>query len=88
MQHNHALLETVLPAARSFKEKLRGVSDFQAFETAEKDRGLERLAPLLVAARKFGVFHNAPIGHTHLHPFIRKIIAPEARFIWVNRDSK
>jgi hypothetical protein len=88
MQHNHALLRTTLPAARYYRKKLRGVSDFRAFEAAEKDKVLKRFAPLVVAARQFDVFHDAPMGHTHLHPFVRKIIAPEARFIWVNRDSE
>jgi hypothetical protein len=45
-------------------------------------RALADLTPQLA---RFDIYSDAPFGHTHLHPFARKAIAPKARFIWVNR---
>jgi hypothetical protein len=88
MQHDGALLQQLQPAARRFKKQLEDVHDFRAFEAAKKDKVLQQFKPLVAKAARFDIFHDAPMGHTHLHPFIRKIIAPEARFIWVNRDTE
>lgn len=37
---------------------------------------------------KYDVFADAPLGHVHLHPFVRKAIAPQGKFIWVNRPEE
>lgn len=88
MQHDGALMKALKPAMREYRKKMKDVGDFRAFEAAEKDMVLERFRPLVVRAGRYDIFQDAPMGHTHLHPFIRKIIAPEARFIWVNRDTE
>ncbi|SPF78700.1 hypothetical protein ALP8811_02630 [Aliiroseovarius pelagivivens] len=88
MQHDGALLKATKPAARRYRKQLAGARDFRAFEAAKKDKVLEQFKPLVAKAARYDIFHDAPMGHTHLHPFIRKIIAPEARFIWVNRDPE
>lgn len=88
MQHDGALLKEIKPAARRFRKQLQGTPDFRAFEAAHKDEVLEQLKPLVAKAAAYDIFHDAPMGHTHMHPFLRKIIAPEARFIWVNRDAE
>lgn len=43
------------------------------------------LAALIPNLARFDIYSDAPFGHTHLHPFARKAIAPKAKFIWVNR---
>ena len=59
---------------------------FRKFEQTHGDRVRADLAGLVKKVGPYDVFHDAPFGHTHLHPFVRKALAPEARFIWVNRD--
>ena len=50
-----------------------------------KDEVRRQLAGLIPHLNRFDIYSDAPFGHTHLHPFARKAIAPKARFIWVNR---
>lgn len=88
MQHDGALLREIKPAAQHYRKMLKKARDFHAFETAEKNNVLKAFKPLISSAVRYDIFHDAPMGHAHLHPFIRKIIAPEARFIWVNRDAE
>jgi hypothetical protein len=45
----------------------------------------QTLSGLTRRLARFDIYSDAPFGHTHLHPFARKAIAPQARFIWVNR---
>ncbi|WP_424941100.1 sulfotransferase [Aliiroseovarius sp. S253] len=88
MPHDGALMKALKPTLRHYRKQTRNVQDFRSFEAAEKGKILEHFKPLVAKAARHDIFHDAPMGHTHLHPFIRKIIAPEARFIWVNRDSE
>lgn len=41
---------------------------------------------LIEAIREFDVFSDAPFGHIHIHPAVRKVLMPNAKFIWVNRE--
>ena len=59
--------------------------DFAAFAAARGATLRAELAPLAADLAGFDVFSDAPVGHGHLHPFVWKILAPEARFIWVAR---
>ncbi|MEM8633374.1 MAG: sulfotransferase [Pseudomonadota bacterium] len=38
------------------------------------------------ALNQFDIFADAPFGHGYIHPLVIRALAPEARFIWVNRD--
>lgn len=59
---------------------------FKAFRAEHSQHIRTKLQPIVHAISPFDVFQDAPFGHTHLHPFVRKILAPRAKFIWVNRD--
>lgn len=61
---------------------------FRKFESDHGERVRADLADLVKKVAPYDVFPDAPFGHTHLHPFVRKALAPEARFIWVNRDRR
>ncbi|MCK0141032.1 sulfotransferase [Aliiroseovarius sp. F20344] len=88
MPHDGALLKSIRPAASYYRKALGNGMDFHSFEAAERNKLLEKFQPLVAKAARYDIFHDAPMGHAHLHPFIRKILAPEARFIWVNRDAE
>lgn len=60
-------------------------SDFKAFHENSAEGLRADLAPLVAEMAPFDVFSDAPVGHGHLHPFIWKVLAPQARFIWVSR---
>jgi len=59
--------------------------DWIASHGAAARAALRGLMPVLT---RYDVFHDAPFGHGHIHPFILKAMAPGARFIWVNRPRK
>jgi len=81
----------VLRAWRSEIKRLNALadkaSDFAWFQSKRGARVLDTLAGLVETVAPFDVFHDAPMGHAHIHPFVRKIMAPKARFIWVNREA-
>ncbi|MCR8726827.1 sulfotransferase [Frigidibacter sp. ROC022] len=60
-----------------------GARDFLARHGDEVRREMRRMTAALA---RFDVFSDAPFGHTMIHPFLRKAVAPKARFIWLNRD--
>jgi len=34
----------------------------------------------------YSIFSDYPIGHTFIHPFVKKILFPNSKFIWIDRD--
>lgn len=44
------------------------------------------LAPLSKRVAKYDIFTKGPFGQTSLHPYTRKAVAPQAKFIWLTRD--
>jgi len=32
------------------------------------------------------IFSDYPIGHTFIHPFVKKILFPNSKFIWIDRE--
>lgn len=59
------------------------------FSILERDLG-DRIRALLGEFTRtlssFDVFSDAPLGHTVMDPFVKRLIAPAAKFIWINRD--
>lgn len=62
--------------------------DFFEFEASYGQRVKRDLGPLVRVIKRYDIFHDAPFGHAHIHPFVRKVLAPKAHFIWVNREPK
>ncbi len=85
MTHNAKLFQKVRPLFRDFNARAVESASFRAFA---RDHGAEAravFADLLVEISAFDVFHDAPIGHGQMHVFLCKVLAPQARFIWVRR---
>ncbi len=87
MGHDRDLLRAIRPELRDLNRAALQASSFRAFA---RDHGAEvrtRMAGLVRAIAPYEIFHDAPFGHGQMHVFLRKVLAPEARFIWVNRDE-
>lgn len=87
MGHDRELLRAIRPALRDLNRTAMKSASFRAFD---RDHGAEvrdRLADLVLAISPYEIFHDAPFGHGQMHVFLRKVLAPQARFIWVNRDE-
>lgn len=86
MPFNGALLREWRPAIRKANDLARVSKGFLDFSQQYGSVTREGLGGLIEALAPYDVFHDAPFGHTHIHPFVRKVLAPEAKFIWMNRD--
>ena len=56
------------------------------FET-HVDEVRQVMAGVMPDVSPYDLFSDAPLGHVHLHPFVRRAIAPDSKFIWVHRDE-
>ncbi|CUH82614.1 sulfotransferase [Tropicibacter naphthalenivorans] len=88
MKHNRVLLQKIQPALRDLQKLADKSQGFRAFHAEHADRVKDELAELVSCIAPYDVFQDAPFGHTQIHPFIRKVLAPQARFIWINRARK
>lgn len=86
MAYAGPLLAQMRPRIGPLNRLAQASDGFRDFAAAHGDRVVADLADLVTGVAPYDVFHDAPFGHTHIHPFLRKVLAPEARFIWVNRD--
>lgn len=86
MPYDRALMRSILPQLRDLNRLAHGAPGFRAFHRMYGTHVRESFAPVLPAIAPYDVFHDAPFGHVHMHVFIRRILAPQARFIWVNRE--
>jgi hypothetical protein len=85
MGYRPRLLQKNRMLFREMNDEVEGVANLGAWIAASSAMVRDRLAPLAKAIQPFDVFSDAPYGHTHIHPAIRKALTPGARFIWVNR---
>lgn len=51
------------------------------------DRVRQILSGLTPRVAPYDIFASAPFGQTYLHPYVRKAVAPQARFIWLARNK-
>jgi len=85
MRYNSALLarfKTEIDAVNTLAKTAKSV---RQFEHAHMQEVREKLAGLTQECAVFDIFSDAPFGHAHIHPFVRSVLAPDARFIWINR---
>jgi hypothetical protein len=66
---------------------LESSASFEAFELNFGAEMVDVFSDLIHAMQGFDIFHDAPVGHSHIHPFILKVLVPKARFIWVKRPK-
>jgi hypothetical protein len=79
---------------REYRHLIKAVNTLARGTTSARDfldnRGEDvrvLMADFTPHVQKFDVFSDAPLGHVHIHPFVRKAIAPQGKFIWVHRDE-
>jgi hypothetical protein len=87
MEYDAPLLEKFQPLIRDLNLLANGADGFADFRDHYAKTMRTRLAGLVQAVAPFDIFDDAPFGHAHVHPFIRKVLAPEARFVWINRAA-
>ncbi len=85
MGHRPRLLQKNRSLFHEMNNEVEGVVNLGAWIAASSALVHDRLAALADAIQPFDVFSDAPYGHAHIHPAIRKALTPGARFIWVNR---
>lgn len=86
MPYRPQILKDHKAAIRRYNRAAETAESWAAFEAEHGAAALADLAGFTRAVSAWDVFPDAPMGHTHLHPFLRKLIAPRAKFIWLNRD--
>ncbi|SLN69068.1 sulfotransferase [Roseisalinus antarcticus] len=86
MPYRGDLLKTYRPAFRPLNWTANQAPSARDWIARNGDRAARDLRGLTRALAPYDVFHDAPFGHNHLHPILRKALAPRARFLWINRD--
>jgi Sulfotransferase domain len=61
---------------------------FSAFEASAGKKVIALMYELLQHARGYKIFGDVPFGHLRIHPFVKKLLMPNAKFIWINRDEE
>lgn len=61
---------------------------FIAFKSEAGKEVVELMQELLSHAVGYKIFGDVPFGHLRIHPFVKKLIMPKARFIWVDREQE
>ncbi|WP_101068163.1 sulfotransferase [Roseovarius salinarum] len=88
MKYRPGLMKRFRPLFTRMNRSVGREVGARQFLAENGDRVREAMLEFTQEIAAFDVFSDAPMGHAHIHPFIRKAIAPEARFIWVKRRFK
>ncbi|RLA53813.1 MAG: hypothetical protein DRR42_03670 [Gammaproteobacteria bacterium] len=60
---------------------------FEAFRSKRGKKVITLMQGLLEHTEGYKIFGDVPFGHLRIHPFVKKLIMPNARFIWIDRDE-
>ena len=85
MRYKAGMIKRYKEPIQTLNREIKRTTNFDDWLAANETRVCEIMAEFTAHVAPFDIFSDAPFGHTQLHPFIRKAIAPKARFIWVNR---
>ena len=88
MRYKAGLIKAYAEPIRTLNREITRETVFDDWLAANEGRVCRMLAEFTAHVAPFDIFSDAPFGHAHLHPFVRKAIAPKARFIWVNRPKE
>jgi hypothetical protein len=61
---------------------------FSAFKSKEGKETIELMQGLLPHAVGYKIFGDVPFGHLRIHPFVKKLVMPNAKFIWIDREQE
>lgn len=80
---------------RAFKDQIdeanRLARTFDSFDTFKSARGSQviiLMQELFQHAVGYRIFGDVPFGHLRIHPFVKKLLMPNARFIWIDRNEQ
>ena len=85
MKYKAGLIKRYADPIRTLNQEIKLKTRFEDWLPENETRTCQMMAAFTAHVAAFDIFSDAPFGHTQLHPFIRKAIAPKARFIWVDR---
>ena len=86
MPYRAQMLKPVGPAVRAFNAAAQAAPDPFRFLSDHGSTARGAFHDFVGGLAKFDVFADYPFGHDHLHVALRLALAPEARFVWINRD--
>lgn len=86
MPHNGDLLRETKQLRYRWRKVANQSTSFKAFARQNAKQIRSDFLNYVKEIQEFDVFADAPFGHTHTHSFVRKILAPKAVHIWINRD--
>lgn len=66
----------------------RGSDCFETFKSAHGDQVIALMHDLLQHAVGYRIFGDVPFGHLRIHPFVKKLLMPNASFIWIDRNEE
>lgn len=79
---------------RDYRSEIRKVNsfanrepDFRTFRKEYSKKIRNTLSDFLHEVADYDIFSDAPFGHIAIHPYVKKIVAPKAKFIWVHRET-
>lgn len=80
---------------RGYKQQIDAANalakKYDSFAVFRVQRGQEVAAlmqGLLQHALGYRIFGDVPFGHLRIHPFVKKLIMPNAKFIWIDREQE
>lgn len=88
MPHTHGAIADIRDTLRNMGPAVRDAKGAQDFLDRHGDMVRDRLRDFTATLTRYDIFADAPFGHAHIHPFIRRALAPRSRFIWINRNRK
>lgn len=63
-------------------------TNFEQFKLAHGNEVKVLLQDLFITAKGYKIFGDIPFGHIRIHPFVKKLFMPKAKFIWINREEE
>jgi hypothetical protein len=66
----------------------RETDSFETFKSVRGDQVIALMHDLLQHAVGYRIFGDLPFGHLLIHPFVKKLLMPNARFIWIDRNEE
>ncbi|MBU2980668.1 hypothetical protein KO498_02465 [Lentibacter algarum] len=86
MPYSRAILRDNRELLLKWRQTANAAKTYDNFVSLHSSEVFAELSAYLKPLRKFDIFADAPFGHTHTHSFVRKLVAPKAVHIWINRD--
>jgi len=88
MQYRGPILRTYRADISKANKLANREPDFRTFRNESAKEVRDILSDFVHEVADFDIFSDAPFGHVAIHPYVKKIVAPKAKFIWVHREME